>query len=386
MITLITDKLQNQSLEDVHVTTYEDIIPYRTRNKVRYWKLDAVKQAENNGENLFVVKAQTTECDWKTNGNNKPLFNKGDSQQHGNCGTVETPASQTPLVPPKKRHCRSRSTGELSGNAKSKWQPKASSIWKPVRTVFHRDYTAGSPHHFSSANSIVNGPNLPIGINNFSTPPESPIPRPASANLDGTAPWLDGSPMKHAHVQKVRSLSLSEDGISEGFRPSVIQVPDAAHKQFGLPRCRSQPCVFDRKAGLKRRRDEDSARPALDFEKMKQTSYDRCSDDIPPKTQYLTVRNSRSLATLFKEPDKFLGLMPIASSPCDSNVSSSVMITPSSSPTRKNKEVGCSAGNGAIKDESEPIHYDHDDSEDKEEEEIFQIDAEDLDLESIEKY
>ncbi|XP_077992545.1 protein FAM53A-like [Glandiceps talaboti] len=385
MVTLITDKLQNQSLEDAKVTTYEQIIPYRTRSQVKYLNLGSVKSLENKGGNVFVVNAPTTECDCKTIGNNKLLVGKGDREQQGSHGASVTPACQNLPAPPNKRHCRSRSTGELSGNTKTKWQPKASSIWKPVRSKYHREHASNSPLHFTTVSAAHCGPNLPIGINEFTTPPESPVPRPASATFDNTAPWFENSPMRHAHVQKVRSLSLSEDRISESSTPSVNHNADLLRKQFGLPRCRSQPCVLDRKGGLKRRRDDDIGRPALDFEKMKETSYDRCGIEGTHNKQYLTVGHSRSLATLFKEPDKFLGLMPIASSPCDSNLSS-VMITPTSSPTKElNANGSLEERDASTKDESLKPSDGLDCNQD---DEIFHLDHDDLDLDldSIEKH
>ncbi|XP_006819550.1 protein FAM53A-like [Saccoglossus kowalevskii] len=388
MVTVITEKLRNQSLEDV--STFEQIIPYRTRSRVKYFKnISSIHSLENKGGNLLVVNTGTTECDRRTKGNNQLLASKEDRAQQESCAAaVDGLACHTPPTPPKKRHCRSLSTGELSGNAKlNKWQPKASSIWKPV-PIKYRDLVSISPQ-LQLASHGFGGPNLPIGINEFSTPPESPVPRPASATLDRTftAPWLENSPIRHAHVLKARSLSLSEDFTeSSSCATRVNSSVELPRKRFGLPRCRSQPCVLDRKGGLKRRRGDDIARPALDFEKMKETSYDRRRLDAGHSKQYLNVGAPRGWPTLFKEPDKFLGLMPIASSPCDSNLSSSVMITPTSSPTKQLNETdnkNTKESDRKLEDDEQCEGYYN---EEDDEEEIFHLDSEDLDLESIERH
>ncbi|KAI0243213.1 Protein FAM53A, partial [Lamellibrachia satsuma] len=249
--------------------------------------------------------------------------------------------SGTPLTPPKKRHCRSLS---IPGDGKCgrKWQPQASSIWRPVALRPHltsskghknrnsplalhkRDKAcsssplggavSGGHHHGNSSQSPGIGTWYVGGANSdcFSTPPESPVPRPASASsgfCDSSTGSLnvvgfDMSPMQGGRggitgtsngcYLKMRSFSM-EEPISTtlcgargggggwggtgnaGSVPVVssqnVQSTPSSPLRYHIPRCRSQPCelLHERKSGLKRRRDEE--RPALDFFKMKEVSF-----------------------------------------------------------------------------------------------------------------
>ena len=117
------------------------------------------------------------------------------------------------------------------------------------------------------------------------------MPRPASAtSWDGTIgagafrPVLCMSP-------KLRSVSVSEGKLllpessgsffcsvdssasstaSEGSQHErVLRSHGGGGKTVGQQRCRSQPCVSERKGGKKRRREEE-ARPKLDLFKMEE--------------------------------------------------------------------------------------------------------------------
>lgn len=242
--------------------------------------------------------------------------------------------------PPKKRHCRSLS---IPGDAITSpghhkhWQPQASSIWKPVAVRSHigsakmlksRNSPLASRSRHSSAtgssspatqgcggaadlnssfNRGVSNQSPGIGVwslassDSFSTPPESPIPRPASASsgfYDGgsqgslNSPWLDrdSQPLLchgagHRFEFKLRSLSMEEPlGSSSQPTPTVSRtdmagsmpvIPSHTHSTPSSPRrprvqrCRSQPCDLQmRKCRLKRRHDDE--RPTLDFLKMKE--------------------------------------------------------------------------------------------------------------------
>ena len=237
----------------------------------------------------------------------------------------------TPPTPPKKRHCRSLS---IPGDGKCgrKWQPQASSIWRPVALRPHsskghknrnsplslhkRDNykassssplggAAPSTHHPGNSSQSPGVGTWYVGgasSDCFSTPPESPVPRPASAssgfydsstgslNVVGfdTSP-VQGTTAGATSYLKLRSFSMEEPisttlcgargggGVSNATSvPAMssqnVESTPSSPLRLHMPRCRSQPCELlnERKFGLKRRRDEE--RPALDFCKMKEVS------------------------------------------------------------------------------------------------------------------
>ena len=219
---------------------------------------------------------------------------------------------------PKKRHCRSMSVPQETEismpPAKSTWQPQGSNIWKPVamatlgnrncHTVnfnreasFSRTFTQ-TPTDFQMNEKFASlAPSFQRHIGSghitpedFLTPPESPVPRPASAVYsDGAvsplgAPWLDFSQQqlfnKHDAFRN-RSLSF-EDKIScnscasmcvtsfSSVPVSINAIPSSPHHRHRIPRCRSQPSFYDRKCGRRRRRD---SRPTLNFHKMTEVGF-----------------------------------------------------------------------------------------------------------------
>lgn len=154
----------------------------------------------------------------------------------------------------------------------------------------------------------------------FSTPPESPVPRPHSAssgfwessgslnsfrpetkNQQNSLSSLSNAQQRAMDAFRMRSLSMEEPmtrrslpmcssaagarsmpaipGCNTGLHTGTTSMPSSPRRQR-VPRCRSQPCVLlDRKC-LKRRRDEN--RPKLDFLKMKEVTLalllPSCSD------------------------------------------------------------------------------------------------------------
>uniref|UniRef100_S4RDJ3 Family with sequence similarity 53 member A n=1 Tax=Petromyzon marinus TaxID=7757 RepID=S4RDJ3_PETMA len=203
----------------------------------------------------------------------------------------------SPLTPPSKRHCRSLSVPEELSRCRSPWKP-GSKIWTPVTK--RRCHSGGSAtlqrcnsQGWGSVGGAGGFPCFPAPV----TPPESPVPRPASAS----AGWGPERPHAAAvaaeagpgagppfHLLEARRrLSLSQERITEsgrallwghaggtpetGRRAAPTHVTTAGTGHSRLPRCRSQPCVSnERKSGLKRRRDDDVRwiRPSLDFLKM----------------------------------------------------------------------------------------------------------------------
>lgn len=147
----------------------------------------------------------------------------------------------------------------------------------------------------------------------FSTPPESPVPRPhsASSGFESYGSLNSFWPEAPSSVFQQRSTGLSLSGNSrafDAFRLRSLSMEEPASKRsismcssgagsmpaipgssggsraatqgsasmpssprrHRVPRCRSQPCVLHDRKTLKRRRDEE--RPKLDFLKMKEVS------------------------------------------------------------------------------------------------------------------
>jgi len=125
----------------------------------------------------------------------------------------------SPQTPPTKRHCRSLSVPEELSRCRSPWKP-CSRVWTPVAK--RRCHSGGSssvalrvpllphrtaPTEFFSSPAVFTGW-APVGscssaFTGFGTPPESPVPRPASAAsvgfVDGctevcSTVWLGGAP------------------------------------------------------------------------------------------------------------------------------------------------------------------------------------------------
>lgn len=246
-----------------------------------------------------------------------------------------------PLAPPTKRHCRSLSEPDELARCRSPWRPgSGSKIWTPISKRrcnsggaaslqrCHSHGNAGLPQPPSSSCSssscssgcgrtlALHGSALAVAV--------SPVPRPSSASsgfADGgegssgtsstsstATPWHSAGPRDHT-----RRLSLSQEHIADvggcmgALLPSASSTPSSTPelcRRQGLLRCRSQPCVLqERKSGLKRRREED-------------VRWSRPSLDFLKMTR--TLKNSKSLCSLDYEDDEDPQGQTIVSSPCDS--------------------------------------------------------------------
>ncbi|XP_038046414.1 protein FAM53A-like [Patiria miniata] len=289
MVTVITEKLQNQSLDDVK---FADIIPYQTRSKTkaRVWQQQSIHHVAlsvtgSKGSPQVISQEKLTPerpnrshpTTPQTAVQNKTL----ESENAINEALAITPA------PPKKRHCRSLSTGEL---IERKWRPRSSKIWRaPVQNrrkcdghqtqlhqnQLHQKAGSGCGHTAGLTCIPVTGYNPTVG--EFSTPPESPIPRPtSSASWDGSSSgipyWLEHASFRPVLSPRAHSRSFSEDKASEssGSVCSFSGSTDSELDRGVVPqRCHSHPSV--RKSGKKRRREEE-ARPKLDLFKMEEVS------------------------------------------------------------------------------------------------------------------
>ncbi|XP_078669419.1 protein FAM53A-like isoform X1 [Branchiostoma floridae x Branchiostoma belcheri] len=368
MVTLITEKLQNHCLEDKDVTYNQiDHRPAHRSLRARSFTIPKTYRYGEHKRTAFVEKnglrSGVTEAMAYSPGDRMTILTRSRHKSETSAPTRfnfhcnDSNISQTPPEPPppKKRHCRSLSIPTELSQTDTSWKPSGCKLWTPVTKLKQGQNGLNSTASFRGSNSSLSsfpvhaGGRAPFSPSEqFSTPPESPIPRPASASsgffdTSLSAPWLDNSPTRHKRTDSSVSEAVSEgSGSLSSVGSSLTSTPELPRRRVGLPRARSQPCVLhhDRKGGLKRRREEE--RPTIDFVKMKESSYDHCSQRkqgvrIPQYVVSTNIRSSRSLASFFIDSEFFLGLKPIMSSPCDSTLSS-VMITPSQSPTKDLEE------------------------------------------------
>ncbi|XP_014663703.1 PREDICTED: protein FAM53A-like [Priapulus caudatus] len=240
------------------------------------------------------------------------------------CESHESDMLRTPNTPPKKRHCRSLSTpccyhgdnredhhsqsysqGNICYSTGHAHQPPGELRPQHIRrdlcrerhlsgdTAFfcrERHYSAdafgqGKKHQYlcglhrpaalygslgSSELKALMATQGKVGA----SPSGSPIPRPASA---ASKPYDFSAklsrPLDCATDEdhfKIRSLSLSEDHISLNCARRAACKCAGAQR---LSRTRSQPCVSEKKYGIKRRRPKEKHRPSIDFYKMKETAF-----------------------------------------------------------------------------------------------------------------
>ncbi|XP_045190369.1 protein FAM53A-like [Mercenaria mercenaria] len=360
-VNLLTNKLQKQSLEEGPTSTSN----IKLINHDAGFKLSESAQAKlgAGGKKLFTVSlGSDTGAKTKTGEFTVPSMPKSTAVTKIMC-SHKKPMHLCPLCDssvannqvlsdrPKKRHCRSISVPQETEinvpPAKSTWQPQGSGLWKPVAMTMRNSSRTGldgkwdvrtvrwSPsdcrnYEFSSLAPSVQR-HMETGHitpEDFLTPPESPVPRPNSVYSDGAiSPFTSDSYTdyyKVNHIQEFRNRSLSvEDKIScssvtyTGSASNVhsmnSSVPSSPHHRYRIPRCRSQPSFYDRKSGRRRRRD---CRPTLNFNKMTETAYGH-----PRRSDCLATPNKERLSSRFHaELENAMSLMPIASSPRDSDV------------------------------------------------------------------
>ncbi|XP_045429985.1 protein FAM53A isoform X2 [Pipistrellus kuhlii] len=261
MVTLITEKLQNQSLDDL------------AHQSCDAGPCSAEKRNSRSGP-VFPFETNGDRCPWKALSGGWPLgslaavvpalpFPPG----LGAGSAVGLRESAGPaLAPPSKRHCRSLSEPDELARCRSPWRPGGSKVWTAVSK--RRCHSGGSA-------------SLPGGALPAAGPGSPPAPRPASASggcEDASCP--PRAPPGPALCSR-RRLSLSQEHLLDTDAPAPAPAPGW---RLGLLRSRSQPCVLaGRKSRRKRPREEDPRwpRPSLDFLKMTRT-----------------LKNSKSLGSL----------------------------------------------------------------------------------------
>ncbi|XP_022802917.1 protein FAM53C-like [Stylophora pistillata] len=317
MVTVITDKLKNQSLEDLP----------RDEPEINAIQLRVLSSRNNH----------VSECPiaYRLHGDVRQTFGHSRTRSYpshrprrtycNNCSVTDSSAMHSTTLPPaNKKLCSSLSLlGSKSTEVQPLWAPRASAVWQAVENCEKKPRSVSCPDDkFKLAELLW----INSEVESISTPPASPTPRPASADAALGEKHLftkNESPESDPTCSKINE----NRDLNFNWKPNLP----------GLHRSRSQPCFDRKKSGVKRRIEDDfdSHRPALDLAKMEETSYFRCQNRkkglrIP---KYMNKKCSRGLTNYFAESENFT-LKPIASSPlCAPN--SSVMITPSSSPTKQ---------------------------------------------------
>ncbi|XP_022361449.1 protein FAM53A isoform X2 [Enhydra lutris kenyoni] len=264
MVTFITEKLQNQSLDDLAHKSYNASLHSAG--------------ALNNSGHLFPFESDEDRRPWKVLGGRQPVGSQtvtGTQGPDAGLGAVSATdlreSAGPPLAPPTKRHCRSLSEPDGLARCRSPWRPGGSKVWTPVSK--RRCHSGGSA---TPQESLGPGP---------TSPPAPQPPWASSGHTDG----CEGAPCPSWR----RRLSLSQEhlvGLGTALpstSSSRSSTPELG-RRLGLLRCRSQPCVL---VGRRwRRRREERARwprPSLDFLKMTRT-----------------LKNSKSLCSLDYEDEE----------------------------------------------------------------------------------
>ncbi|CAL1533063.1 unnamed protein product [Lymnaea stagnalis] len=380
-LALITEKLQNQRLEESPQTSCSNKLPQVTLESPA--KSTCQPQSSKlavKGKNVWALSLESERQGRHEFGSpdDKSALGPPEKVQssltsicrhkkHRHLCQFCDSAPGTPTAPPKKKHCRSLSVppdGAMVLPAPSK--DPGGKIWKPIAVIPRSNnniqdkdtnhlpaYTSVSSKWFPTITSgfklvPVIPPPLSVDSGHYTTsdlqtPPGSPVPRPASAASEtsfsslGSA-WLDYSPIRNrVRVLENRSLSC-EDRISGSSSttsmPCVHGSTDSSSgccsssqdgssscSSSGIPRCHSQPCVLHhRRCGKKRRRDCD--RPTLNFNKMTETAYSHSHRRSEPWSTAIHDQQLglSSYKDILDNSRIGFGLNPIASSPLDSEL------------------------------------------------------------------
>lgn len=416
MVTLITEQLQKQSLDDPkcrafnlslsvpdHSSTGVCWNPFKPENGS--WSiLNPSPKSDLHDSMGFSAVSHTTGYSFGTSSYSSSN-NSGHSLQRfhvpstsvTDLSAANQESSSTPPAPPTKRHCRSLSVPEDLSRCRSIWRPSGSKIWTPVKRRCNSGGGGSSCQHqgVQRPSSLrlqkVNSASLHSVKTSSPTffslalSPESPIPwtfSPSSGFGDYCSSGLplhsDSEPCFFPFPPSFsscsqRRFSLSPVHIQEAahFLPPSASSTPSSTPELGrrapglLPRSQSQPCDLDhRKAGLKRRRDQEVrwSRPVLDFFKMNQTR--NCTTPIYLEIERESCSDPRKLASC---EDPFADLVTEDMCP---EVLTTVQYCPSS---------------GAIGTLSESEEEEESKNEAEEEQTIFQRDCTELDLNLIEE-
>ncbi|KAL0974004.1 hypothetical protein UPYG_G00214160 [Umbra pygmaea] len=325
MVTLITEQLRKQSLEE-H--------PHCRASSVNV----SMPEVGCGPAVCWSRYESTPESSWsefpssKTDLQEAPLFldTLGTHFPIPSSSLNDLSLQSSPPPPPPKRHCRSLSVPEDLSSCRTPWRPSASKVWNPVKRRCHSGggvscvavgtlggpvpvrrlsssltsslHSSSSPTFFSLA--LSHDSPLPWSFPWDHSDPHSVccsgfFPTPSSCS-SSPAPFGSSQPLEQCHFSlspvhmlppqtspspaprypgtPAPSQSLSSACSTPAPSPSpssACSTPSSSRRVLPpcLPRCHSQPCDM-RKPRLKRCHDPDTlphfARPGLDFSKMTQ--------------------------------------------------------------------------------------------------------------------
>lgn len=323
MVTLITEKLQDQTLEEISTT--DTILGEQPRKSAKDRpNIDAIRR--------------TSRLQHRRTLTNRTIKTSDACIQDGSkLGEIASSFLTTrchSYPPAKKRLCRSLSDPYKEYEGKASWSPEPSSIWTPVKPK-RTDRTKPS-----GARSLEFGSKETF---TWATPPESPIPRPVSAN----------SILEDSKFFPLRFISEEKDGSQwEG----VVNIGENSNNLSPtMPRRSHSHPSFSHipNSGLKRRLSEiDIPRPALDFDKMKARSFpDKNVDKRSLKSPKYSSKRHASLSPKNISTSKQEKAMLTPTVPEDLGLS--LLITPTASPTADVKTFEYSrVGPKNLKDEN----------------------------------
>uniref|UniRef100_A0A3Q3W9C5 Uncharacterized protein n=1 Tax=Mola mola TaxID=94237 RepID=A0A3Q3W9C5_MOLML len=303
MVTLITEQLRKQSLEEPYYKAFS--INHLQHIDVVVENLSRVCLAvflENSSNPHQSLKANPLDVScgqdslW-------PPSHSGDPIERPEIPFIDKAYQSSPPPPPPKRHCRSLSVPEDLSRCRSTWHPTASKVWTPVKRDSH---SGGASSSSSAAGSLpFCGPGSSFASSSLHSS-SSPTFFSLALTSDSPLPWSfqwEPSPLLQrrfslspVHIQHA-SVALLSPRPSPAAALTSCSTPSSSRRDLhpALPRCHSQPCDM-RKPRLKRRHDPDvqpCPRPGLDFSKMTQVSTkvqsnhesSACGGTVPDSSQ-----------------------------------------------------------------------------------------------------
>ncbi|XP_037318375.2 protein FAM53C-like [Pungitius pungitius] len=328
MVTLITEQLRKQSLEEPYYKafSFNVSLPAVGSSPTVSWSACRSTQETSSAPHLS-SKANPLgdscglHSPWCPSHSGEPL-------ERPEVSFTNQVFQSSPPQPPPKRHCRSLSVPEDLSRCRSTWHPIASKVWTPVKRGCQ---SGGASSSSSGASSLpVCGPSSSFtssSLHSSSSPTffslalssDSPLPwsfswdpcdkpkgacsasfaTPSSCS-SSPAPLVSRSVLQRrlslspVHIQDASLVLLPlqpspasavmyscppgiEHPALSSSPTSACSTPSSSRRDLhpALPRCHSQPCDM-RKPRLKRRHDPDvvpCSRPGLDFSKMTQIGH-----------------------------------------------------------------------------------------------------------------
>nr|XP_057919375.1 protein FAM53C-like [Doryrhamphus excisus] len=312
MVTLITEQLRKQSLEEPYHKAFNVnvTLPALGSSPTISWRTCKSTQEPSFAPQPS-FKAKPLDSTWGLDSTwpRQP-------QRGAEFSMTNQDFHSSPPPPPPKRHCRSLSVPEDLSRCRSTWHPSASKVWTPVKRTSQSIGTS----NVGSGDALLSlsGPRTSnkSSLHSSSSPTFFSLALSADSPLPWSFPWdpcdspktacssslatpsscsssptplmrhlllhrrYSLSPLQvqtastpHQHPQAAHAVGMEVPALSPS-PTSACSTPSSSRRSLHptLPRCHSQPCDM-RKPRLKRRHDPDvlpGPRPGLDFGKMTQ--------------------------------------------------------------------------------------------------------------------